>query len=168
MNWSVWLRVAGFMSESRRALKFFFLKETQQLLLRSSPAASTEQPSLSGQWQCLRWAVPEGDAVLALIFPWCSLLESFPLALSCSQLAQQSCPGERGSISSPLPCPPAFAADAAHVFQMRPLEAHALSARSIFHRKSDTRASWKYHPVMGYFSKCPREVMALNAEGDAF
>lgn len=110
----------------------------------------------------------EVDAVLAPIFHWCNLLESFPLATLSSQLTQQSCPGEQGSISLPLPRPPAFAADAAHVFQMRPLEAHALSARSVLHRKSDTRAGWKYHPVMGYFPKCPREVMALSAEGDAF
>lgn len=62
-------------------------EEAQQLLLRSSPAASTKQPPLSGRWQCLPWAVPEVNAVLALIFPSVQLLGELPLGL----IVQSAC-----------------------------------------------------------------------------
>lgn len=178
MNQSVWLRVAGFKSKSKKIIK------SKKLLINSPPSKEGDTAVVAevlsssfNRATIAEWPVEmpvmghAGDECSPCTdFSLVKLFGELPLitASSCSWLTQQSCPGEQGGISNPLPCPLAFATDAAYIFQMHPLEACALRAYSRLFRKSDGRASWKYHLVMGYFSKSLREAVALSTEGDAF
>lgn len=89
MNWLVWLHAAGFRGESRRALnKFFFLKrrgtavDAEVLSGSFNKAAIAERPVAMPAM-----AVPEVNAVLALIIPSVQLLGELPLGL----IVQSAC-----------------------------------------------------------------------------
>lgn len=164
INWSVWLLITGFMRENKWAFGKVFPKKWDRSSFFWGPLQQLQQNS-----HHLPVAMPVMGYARGDCSPYMhqyslgAVLEDISIGLVV-QSAQKSCPGDQGGISSPLPLwmyLMHFRCTLGRCMVWPPFQYSVC-------RKSDTRVSCKHHPGMGYFSKCPRELMAWGTEGDAF